>query len=286
LPARGAPFVGALAADIGFDREPPRDRVERFASRWRVRLEINLVNVASRVRPARDLDESRLARFWIGQVKVFEAREMRDWLFGLAVRRVDIGDRWRIGPAPWPIVSRIGPELPGVRSSSPSIEHRRRRLVGEDFRRRADMREKLLMHGPQMPGGATDPIGERRTIKRDPLPRVDLRLAIQRRVIGIFRDQHMRDGCFGRQASLDQPRRRAGLHDGAVASATGVFGTARHQHPEPRRDDVEPLGEILADPMQQPFAARASFVLDVDDNFDARQMRWQRAAVRAPTLPG
>ena len=143
------------------------------------------------------------------------------------------------------------------------------------------MREKPLMNGPQMPGGTTDPIGERRTIKHDPLPRVDLRLPIQRQVIGVFGDQHMRDGCFGRQAAFNQTRRRGGLRDRALASATGVFWTARHQHAEMRRHDVEPLGDILANLMQQPFAARTGFVVDINDNFDARQMSGQSAAIDA-----
>ncbi len=140
------------------------------------------------------------------------------------------------------------------------------------------MGEKPLVHGPQMPGGAADPVGERRAIERDPLPGVDLRLTIERQVIGVFGDEHMGDRRLGRQAALDQPRRGRRLHDDVLAGAAGVFGTAHHQHAELRRHDVEPLGDVLADPVQHALAAGAGLVLDIDDGLDARQMR--RAARR------
>jgi hypothetical protein len=47
-------------------------------------------------------------------------------------------------------------------------------------------------------------------------------------------------------------------------------------------DDVQPLTDVLSNPMQRARAARASMVLDIDHHLDARQMRWQRAAVSNP----
>jgi hypothetical protein len=38
------------------------------------------------------------------------------------------------------------------------------------------------------------------------------------------------------------------------------------------RHDVEPLGDVLADPMQLTGAAGADLARDVDERFDARQM--------------
>ena len=137
------------------------------------------------------------------------------------------------------------------------------------------------MHGPQMPGGAANPVGERRTVEGDPLPGVDLRLAVERQMVGVFGDEHMGDRRLGRQAALDQSRRSRRLHHGALAGPAGVFGTARHQHAELRRHDIEPLGDIFADPVQPALAAGAGLVVDVDDRLDARQMRGQRAAVTA-----
>ena len=131
-------------------------------------------------------------------------------------------------------------------------------------------------------GGAADPVGQRRAVEIDALAGVDLRLAIERQVIGVLGDQHLGDRRLGRQAALDQPRRRRRLDDHVLAGAAGVFGPAHDQHPELGGDDVEPLADVLADPVQRARAARAGLVLDVDERLDPRQMRRQRAAVGAP----
>ena len=202
-----------------------------------------------------------------------EAGEMRDRLRRRAVGRIDIGDRRRVGSAPGAIVPRIGPELAGLGPPAPGIEHRRRRLVGEQLRRRLQMRQDALVDRPQMECGASDPVGERRAVEADALALVNLRLAIERQMIGVFGDQHVGDGRLGRQAALDQPRRRRRLDDDVLAGAAGVFGPAHHQHPELRGNDVELFAHVLADPVQRAPAARAGLVLDVDDRLDARQMR-------------
>jgi hypothetical protein len=101
-------------------------------------------------------------------------------------------------------------------------------------------------------------------------------------MVGVFGDEHMGDGRLGRQAALDQPRRCRRLDDDVLASAAGVFGPAHHNHSELRGNDVEPFTDVLADPVQCAFAGGAGPILDVDDRLDARQMRWQGAAVGAP----
>ena len=55
-----------------------------------------------------------------------------------------------------------------------------------------------------MPGGAADPVRKRRAIKRDPLPGVDLRLTIKRKMVGVFGDEHMRNGRLRRHAAFNQ----------------------------------------------------------------------------------
>jgi hypothetical protein len=80
----------------------------------------------------------------------------------------------------------------------------------------------------------------------------------------------------------DQPRRRRRLRHTVLAGPTGVFGSAHHQHLQLRRHDVQPLGDVLADPVQGAAAARAGLVLDVDDGLDPGQMRRQRSAVGSP----
>jgi hypothetical protein len=98
-----------------------------------------------------------------------EARKMGDWPLGLTVGRVKIDHPRRIAATPWSVVPRIGPKLPGLRSTSARIEHRRRRLVGEQLCRTLEHAQKPFMDGPQQEGRPADPIGQRRTIEIDPL---------------------------------------------------------------------------------------------------------------------
>ena len=141
------------------------------------------------------------------------------------------------------------------------------------------------MDRPQQEGRAADPIGQRRTVEFDALAGVDLSLPIQRKMIGIFGDEHLRHRGLGRQSALDQPRRRWRLHHHVLASPAAIFGSANHQHAELCRHDVEPLAGILADPMQRLAAARAGIVVDVDHHLDARQMAGKRSSVH-PALGG
>src|SRR5690606_35517546 len=80
-------------------------------------------------------------------------------------------------------------------------------------------------------------------------------------------------------AAFDDPRRRRGLHDRALARAAAVAWTARDQHPEGGRNDVEPLGHVLADLVECAAAARTRLVLDIDKPLDPLEMGRQRAAV-------
>ena len=135
----------------------------------------------------------------------------------LAVGRIDVGNAWRSVAGPRPLVARIGLELPFLDAPAPWIEHRRRRLVGEQLGRLLQLFQQPCMHRPQRESGAADPIGQGGTIERDTLARIDLRLPLERRVVGIFGDQHMRDQCLGGYAVLDQPLRRRRLHHFAGA---------------------------------------------------------------------
>ena len=56
------------------------------------------------------------------------------------------------------------------------------------------------------------------------------------------------DGAVGHPRY--QPRQRRRLHHTLLAGATGVFGPAGDQHPELGGDDVQALGDVLADAVQ------------------------------------
>jgi len=135
------------------------------------------------------------------------------------------------------------------------------------------------MQRAQVPGGMADPICQRRAIQIDALAGINLGLAVERQVVGIFGHQNLGDRGLGRQAALDQSHRRRGLYDTVLASPAGIFGPPGDEHPELRRHDVQPLTLVLADPVQLAPAARAGLVVDVDDNLNPRQMRRQRSPV-------
>jgi hypothetical protein len=106
----------------------------------------------------------------------------------------------------------------------------------------------------------------------------DLGLPIERQMIGIFGDQHMGYGRFRRQACLDQPCWSRGLNDAVGASTACIFGTTGDDDAELRRDDVQPLRDILANAMQA-TAAAADQAFRLDDLFDTGKMLRKRAAI-------
>lgn len=129
--------------------------------------------------------------------------------------------------------------------------------------------------GAEQESRLADPIDKRRAIQVHALAGVDLRLAVERKMVGILRHQHMGDGRFGRDAALDEARRSLRLHHDVLAAPAGVFRSAHDDDAELGRHDVEALGAILAHDVQHSFAARATLVLDVDDLLDTRQVRGQ-----------
>ena len=74
------------------------------------------------------------------------------------------------------------------------------------------MLQQAFVQGTQEPGRAPNPVGQRRAVELDALPGIDLGLAAERQVIRVLSDDDMGDQPFGRQAALDQPRRRWCLH--------------------------------------------------------------------------
>ena len=233
-------------------------RFERFAGDWRRAGGGEFVEVAAHMRPAESklhiaaLGELAIAGIAVDLQDALEAGEMGDRPLGLAIGRIDIGDAGRVGAAPGPIVSGIGPELAGLgaargRDRAPAPSSRRRTA----WTAALSSSSRRSCTGRSMEGGTADPVRQRRAIEIDALPGVDLGLPVQRQMIGVFGDENLRDRRLGRQSALDQPRRRRRLHHPVLASPAGVFGPADDEHAELRRHDVEPLAPVLADPMQR-----------------------------------
>lgn len=128
------------------------------------------------------------------------------------------------------------------------------------------------MQRAELGGSPPDPIRQGRAIELDALPGVDLALAVERQVVSVFADQDMGHQGLCRQPALDQPRGCWRLDHGAFTSAAAIFGSTGDDHLELGRDDVEPLGDVLADPVQGTATAGTGLVVGLDDDLFARQM--------------
>ena len=132
---------------------------------------------------------------------------MRGGTLGLAVGAVEIDRRRRIGSVPGPVIAGVDPEPAGLGAAAAGIEHRDRRVVGEQRLRGEDVLGEPRLQRLQPPAGAANPVGERRAIELDALPGEDLALPVERKVIAVLGDQHMGEQSRGRQALGDRPLR-------------------------------------------------------------------------------
>ena len=146
--------VGVTAADFSLDGVEFGDALQRLAGDRRGAGSGEFVEAAAHMRPAEGephvalFRQRAIAGVAVDLQHALEAGQMHHRPLGLAVGRIDIGDGRRVRAAPGPIVARIGPELACLGSPAPGIEHGRRRPVGEDFGRGAQMRQQALVHGP------------------------------------------------------------------------------------------------------------------------------------------
>jgi hypothetical protein len=203
---------------------------------------------------------------------------------GAATGSIGVGDRRRVRAAPRPVVPRDRPEEAFLGAAATWIKHWRRRFVDRDL---AGGQDEFAQPQPQrleLRRSITDPERQHRAFNIDALCEQHLGLPVERRVVGILGDQHMGDHRFGRQPALDQPLRRGRLHHAIRAGPARIFGTMRHDHPELRRDDVEPPGRILADDVHRGAAAGTAGVFRRDRHVDMRQMGRKRAALGAASV--
>ena len=123
----------------------------------------------------------------------------------------------------------------------------------------------------------SDPIGERGAVEFDTLAGKDDGLAVQRRVITVFRDHDMRDQARPGPPALDRQRRHQRLHD-RLARPAAQLRPQVLDHFEAGRDVFQHLALVLSDPAERCAAAtRAGAGRLVDDGL-TRQMGGQRRA--------
>jgi len=102
----------------------------------------------------------------------------------------------------------------------------------------------------------------------------------------VFGYDDVGDQRLGWQAAFNEPCRRRSLNDArefvdarAIADPASVFRPPRDDYPILRRDPVEPFGTILADLVQGAAATWTAQARRSYDDFLARQMRREMAAV-------
>ena len=80
--------------------------------------------------------------------------------------------------------------------------------------------------GQQLAGG-TDPSSQRRAVEINALSNIDLRLAIERLMIRLLRDEHVGEQTSSCEAAINRPRGRRCLYD-AVASSSASGARAQY----------------------------------------------------------
>ena len=147
LAACGEALVGRAAADLRLDGVEPADLLQGLEGDRRLGRLVAVVEVASAVRPAEGephraagpvAREALEAAVAVDLQDAGEAGQMRRRSLALAILGIDIGHRRRCGPLPGSVIDRIGPQPAGLGPAAPRIEHRQRRVVGEDLGRAQD----------------------------------------------------------------------------------------------------------------------------------------------------
>lgn len=160
---------------------------------------MQVVEAAPRVRPARRFANAaavvEMTKPGVG-VRLQNAAEGGQVLartLATALRRVAEEYRRRLTAAGRTIVAHVGPEAARLGAAAARIEHRHRGVIGVELaRRRHVARERCDERIDEMEA-AGDPFGERRSLDPHAFASVDLTLTIQRQVVAVLRDQHVRE---------------------------------------------------------------------------------------------
>ena len=288
LLALRAAMLGRRTADAVLDGIKFGDAPQDFPGQRRLGSDMDVVEFAPHVRPAEDKpqrlvclagEQTAEPGIAIDLKQTAEALQMRLRMLALAVLAIDIGSSRMARSAPGPVVHRIAPQPSRLGLAAPRIEHRQRGVVSKHLGRGEHGTQYQFVQRRQPPTGAANPMTQCGTVQRDALAGEDLRLAIQRQMIAVFIDQHMREQCLGGHAAIDWPLGSRCLHDRRFAGAAGIARPANDPDQEVGRDVVQHLGLVFADLVQRAAAAGADLGLDIDHLLDPRQFRRQRAAI-------
>src|SRR5258706_10140918 len=211
--------------------------------------DVDLVELTSRVSPTGNFDDRSTfvemleASIGVGLERTLVELEVLAWVLALAIGRVGepYGGCSRI--ARWQVVADIGPESPDLRPAVARREHRDRRVVGVQLACGHDMIANSFNQRSQQFAGCAHPSGKGRAIQVDAFASIDLRLPVERLMIGILRYQYVGEQTRSREAAVDGARRRRSLHD-------AIAGIAAQLRPH-MADDLEAGPHVL-----QPYVYR------------------------------
>jgi hypothetical protein len=181
LGADGMATLGWQAVDVALDVVERADAAQPLERDRRLRLLIDVVELASGMGPARGMDDplSPLSRrrlrpgqrfvpgIAVGVDGAGKVAEVPGRSFSLAITAVPVErHEWPIA-RPGSFVDDVGPDAPGLCAPVPGCQHADRGVIGKDHRCGHDVAADGLGDRSQPPGGAPDPVAQRRPVDVD-----------------------------------------------------------------------------------------------------------------------
>src|SRR5258708_11505834 len=111
------------------------------------------------------------------------------------------------------VVAHISPEQRRLRLAGAGSKHWDRRVIGVQLGCRQYMSAHLIDERCEQMAGSSHPVSKRRAIELDAFASIDLRLAIEGKMICILREQHMRQKTWPGQSPVYRSRRRRCFDD-------------------------------------------------------------------------
>src|SRR5580704_8231142 len=135
------------------------------------------------------------------------------------------------------------------------------------------------------PDGAADPVGQRRAIELDTMPRENLALAVKRQVIAVLGGQDMSEQGRAGKPLGDRPLGGRCLMNGAAGPAA-IAWTANTDDPKPCRHIVEHLayGSLASTLPRSPLRSSKPSCSWSSSSRSARRPNWLRCSLRMMSL--
>jgi hypothetical protein len=160
-----AAFLGGLPPDIGLDLIQCRDPPQGFLRKQRLRGNVDLVKLATRMGPTERqlgsiirLHQAAEPGIAIDLKQPTKALEVKHGMVRLAILAVDVGRGGMPRSLPRPIVDGIAPKPPGFGAAIAGVEHWQCRVVGKHLGRRQNRAQHQFVQWGQPPAGPTHPV--------------------------------------------------------------------------------------------------------------------------------